>query len=79
MTQAVRCAVGPWSMNRLPTWATGWHMANAGSLASDVRRASLASEESYTGVAHASYEYTVDWASSAAGEYRNCCAASQLP
>jgi hypothetical protein len=79
MTQAVRCAVGPWGMNRLRTWASGSRVATASSLASDVRGVVTASEGASIRAAHASYEQTVDWASAASGEYRNCCAASQLP
>jgi hypothetical protein len=79
MTQAVRCAVGPWGMNRFRTWASGRRMAIAGSLASDVRGVVTASEGTCIRVAHASYDQTVDWASQASGEYRACCAASQLP
>ena len=79
MNQAVRCAVGPWEMNRFRTWATGWRVATAGSLASKVRGAVTASEGTCISVAHASYAKNVDWASRSVGEDRNCCNASHLP
>jgi hypothetical protein len=76
MTQAVRCAVGPWSMNRFPTRATDWRMATAGSLASNERGAAIASEGTYIRVTHARDATPMK---SAVGVCRNCCAPSQLP